>query len=195
MKHAQVVNTGDIPLSFDSGMDSVLVFEGSSVINDTDQLPLGEAPHSVATIAVDIAFFDLMTGAVSPVSVTNITMTYQSAVKYWTVSIYDVKAALIDRHKYVGLVTENSGSSEDMREFTINEFAVDNDSFEASWMRQPYQIEIGGGEAWMVWYTPGNLGVGGEETYKAPAYEGGTGTTYATDPAKVTHRGAIVPYS
>lgn len=195
MKHSQVVNIGDIPTSFDDGVDSVLAFDGTSVIDDTDQLPLGEGTHSAITsIQVDVAFFDLMTGAVSPVSITNITMTYQSTVKYWTVDIADVKAALIDRHKYVGLVSEN-GSSANLRDFTINEFAVDNDSFEASWMRQPYQIEIGGGEAWMVWYTPGNLGVGGEETYKAPAYEGGTGTTYATDPAKVTHRGAIVPYS
>ena len=193
MKHAQVVSIGDIPSSFDNGVDSVLAFNGTSVIDDTDQLPLGEGGHSGHTsIQVDVQFFDLMTGA-AVLAVTDITMTYQSTVKYWTVAVADIKSVLTDRHKYVGLVTEN-GVTANMRDFTINEFVIDNDSLEASLMRQPFQIEIGA-EAWIVWYNPGQIGVVDQETYKAPAYEDGTGTTWATDPAKVTHRGAIVPYS
>ena len=153
MKHAQVISTGNRPAAFDSSTDSVIAFLGDNVIDDTDQLPLGEAPHgAITSITVAVQFFDLMTG-LSPSTVLGISMTYRVGVKCWTINVADIASALIDRHKYVGLITE-MGSVANMRTFHINEFAVDNDSFEASWMRMGYQIEIGGGEAWMVWYEP-----------------------------------------
>jgi hypothetical protein len=178
MKHPQVINLLD---------DSVMAFSADNVIDDTtqDEIDGGTYP----TISVDLNLYDLMTNA--PVAISSITMTYRSLSDFWTIDIADVSSMLTDRHKYVGTVSED-GATANMRNFKVLEFAVDNDGLEDTLMRLPYQIEIGGTSDF-VWYNVGQLGVGGQERYTAPAYEGGTGTTYATDPSRVTHRGAVVP--
>jgi len=189
MKFPQVINLNT---------DSIIVFNGDNVIDDTDQLPLG-TDHSITTIDVLVELISLQSGmALSTVS--SLAMTYMSAVDYWRISINDLKTQLgptfsnIDKVKYIGKVNEVASGSANMRSFKIEEFAVDNESFTDVWMDLPYQVEISGGEAWMVWYEDGHIGDSGYEKFKAPAYEGGTGTTYATDPARVTHRGAITTY-
>jgi len=118
-------------------------------------------------------------------------MSYNASADFWTINVSDVASVLRDRDKYVGLVKENGGVAHNMRDFKIDEFCVDNDGFEATWMRLPYQVEINeiGGTAFIRWYATAYIG---DPLYEAPAYQGGVGTTCATTPANVTHRGAIV---
>jgi len=186
MKQPQVVNLLD---------DTVIAISGDSVIDDSDQLPLG-SDHSVTNITVKVALLSLKSGG-SMSTLTNVAMTYDGLTDFWVIQIADLVSTLpgfsTDRIKYTGKISEPSGTN-DMRDFKLEEFSVDNDSFEASWMRLPYEVVVSGGQAWMIWYEDGYIGVAGREKYKAPAYEGGTGTTYATDPARITHRGAIVDY-
>jgi hypothetical protein len=81
-----------------------------------------------------------------------------------------------------------------MREFKINEFCIDNDSFEDTWMRLPYQVEIANNQ--IRWYdTVAHFDNPTYCKFVADIYEGGVGTTYATSASSVTHRGPIVPYS
>jgi len=186
MKFPQVINLET---------DAVMVFNGDSVINDTDQLPLG-TDHSVTSIDVNFKLLSLKSGGELSTS-SPITMTYESTLDYWSIRISDLKTQVgflfsdTDKTKYVGRVTEEAGGTDDMRAFKIEEFAIDNESFTDVWMDLPYQIEIGVTESWMVWYEDGYINTAGYEKFKAPAYEDGIGTTYATDPARVTHRGAI----
>ena len=187
MKFPQVINLDT---------DLIMVFDGDNVINDTDQLPLG-TDHSVTSIDVRVDLVSLLDGSINSTGASTITMTYVSTVDYWKILISDLKAQLgvsfsdVDKTKYVGKISEPSGTN-DMRTFKLEEFSIDNESFTDVWMDLPYQVEIDGAEAWLVWYNDGYIGVSGQEKFKAPAYEDGTGTTYATDPSRVTHRGAIV---
>jgi len=181
MKIPQVVNVNT---------DSVLAFDGENVINNTDQLPLYSG-HSISSVAVDVALFDLITGSHSDTVST--TMTYQSDVDMWTVDLTDF-TTFIDRHKYVGRVVATDASN--MRVFKINEFSIDNDAFEDTWMNLPYQIEIGEGYAYIRWYdSEANFGDLDYCKFQAFAYEGGSGVTPATDVSRITHRGAIATYS
>jgi len=74
------------------------------------------------------------------------------------------------------------------------EFAVDRDGLELILMKLPYQIEVGESDAYFVWYEAGHIGEISYKEYIAPAYEGGVGTTFATDPSRVTHRGEVTRY-
>lgn len=184
MKNAQVINIGG------SYPDSVLAFDGSTVIKDTapnEQEPISTLIPAVTAIQVDIDLYDLMDG--SHILVEDVTMDYDSIVDYWTVSIADVEADLMDRHKYVGVVSEH-GSSVGMRKFKIEEFCVDNESLEEVWMSLPYQVEIGT-ESFIRWYEKDDSDFSGDPLFEAPAYQGGVGTDYATSPSSVTHRGAV----
>jgi len=170
--------------------DSVMAFNGYDVINDTTQIPMRE--NEVFTLLVDMTFYDLMSN--SSFTIAAIVMTWRS-VNFWTVNISDLSGYLTDRHKYVGKVLPNPDEHENLRIFYIPEFVIDNNSFEDTVMRMPYEIVIDGGEAHFQWYDEvadfGNLS---RCKYWAPAYEGGTGTTYATDPSRVTHRGKVERY-
>ena len=170
--------------------DTVISIDGYSVIDETDQETLG-IYHGISSVPVAIDLWDTVSNShVGPV---NATMTYQTTVDWWTIDVADIASSLADRHKYVANITEQSPYTNNMRAFKIHEFYVDNESFEATLMRLPFQIEIAGGEAWVRWYeTTGDFGTPANAVYKAPAYEGGVGTTYATDPSRVTHRGAVV---
>ena len=174
--------------------DSVIAIDGEDVITDDTQLNIGK--NSIGTsISATIDLWDLISNShVGPF--TGITMTYQADVDHWTIDVADLIDGingLLDRRKYVAYV---SSSDYTMRSFKITEFCVDDDSFEATLMRLPYQVEIDGGEAWLRWYpTEADFGTPANALYKSPAYEGGVGTTYATDPARVTHRGAVVENS
>jgi len=190
MLFPQVIRMQNAGVDAPASYDAVLAFDGYSVIDDTDQLPLGGAPHSLTTITVTVSIYDLTVGAiVSPV--TDVTMTYQTSVDMWTINCADIVGlgAIKDRHKYVGLIVATDSSN--MRQFKINEFTIENESFEATLMRLPYQVEIGT-PSYIKWYaTTGDFG--GTSLYQAEIYEGAIGTTAATSAATVTHRGPIVP--
>lgn len=176
MKSPQVINLLE---------DSVLAFDGVNVIDNTTQLPITALTH----IEIRLNLIDLISGAA--ISSGTLSMAYIAACQHWVLSISSIVSLLTDRHKYVGSVTDISGNN--MRTFKIAEFAVDNDSFEQTWMRLPYQIEIGGGAAWMYWYDDiANFSDPTHRKFKAQSYMGGSGTTFATSPDKVTHRGPIV---
>jgi len=179
-----------IPQVINFNSDTVMAFDGNNVIDDTDQLPIAN-DHSIYTITVSITMWDLVANvAVAPISVT---MYYQSDVDIWTIELWLFISKLIDKHKYIALVSATDSSN--MRSFKINEFSIDNDSFEDTWMGLPYQVEVSGGEAWIRWYaTIENFGNLENCKFQAKAFEGGIGITYATDPSRVTHRGPVVPY-
>ena len=190
MKNAQVINVSG------TFKDSILAFDGDNVIDKTDQQTIAIQKGLTSPISVNIAFYDLM--SVSSISGTPVNMTYLAGVDYWYISISDLFSAgiyFIDRHKYVGIVQENTPYTANMRDFKIEEFCADNESFEDTWMNLPYQVEIDteGGTAFIRWYTSINP-ISAPPLFQAEAYQGGTGTTYATSAANVTHRGPIVPY-
>ncbi len=174
MKQAQVINLLE---------DNVIAFDGDSILKDSDQLPLGKAPHSETIVQVDIDFFNLITGA-AVATVSNKAMDYQSASDHWTIDVADFSSALLDRQKYVANVSEN-GAATGMRAFKIEEFTTDNEIIE----RYPFDVVADGTAASKItWYSDS---VGVTAVYFAQVYEGGTGTNYATHPSKITHRGPI----
>lgn len=176
MKTAQVVN----PF-----LDKYLAFNGDDVIDDTDQLPLGESPHSKTSIQVDFNAYNITSGAL--VSATNIPMTYQANTGFWLIDIAEIPDfSSVDRQKFVAKVSKDSGETIDMRTFKVHEFSIDTDGFEDALMRLGYQIEISEGEAWMRWYD------GEVAKWEAPLYKNGTGTDPATELSNISHRGPIV---
>jgi hypothetical protein len=172
MRNPQVVN---------NLVDTVITVNADDVINDISQVKI-----SAASIQVDITLLDTTTNTSS--AVTNKTMTYNASLDVYTINISDLTAIINDRRTYVGRIIEN-GVAYGMRPLKLSTFCTDIDSFEDTWMRLPYRVNIGGGQAWLEWSRNNFSTI----VFKAPAYEGGTGTTYATLPERVTHRGAIVP--
>ena len=180
MRNSQVINLN---------VDGLLAFDGDSVIYDETQLPVSQLYTD--PIPVMITLFELSGGTYSVA--TPCVLTYQSVVDHWTVAVSDLVdhgANFIDRYKYVGLVEAIGAVA--MRIFKIDEFCVDNESFEDTWMRLPYQVEISGGSSYIRWYAKDDPTFAGSPLWEAPAYQGGTGTTYASSAANVTHRGAVV---
>jgi hypothetical protein len=173
--------------------DAVMAFDGDTVIDDTDQVPLGSG-KSITLALVDVDVYDLMSNSHAGTAM-GLTMTYRSSVDFWTIDIVDLYNAgiLQDKRKYVARVSESSGGTVNMRDFKVDEFCVDNDSLEDVLMKLPYQVEIADGEAWIRWYDyTANFGNPASIKYSAQAYEGGVGTTFATDPSRVTHRGPVI---
>lgn len=184
MKHAQVINLNE---------DVVMAFIGANVLETGTQLPMNSI--EVFSLLVDMKLWNLMSNV--PVTIAGLTMIYHINAGYWTVDIDgspSIKGYLQDRHKYVGTVWGNVAEPESLMPFQIMEFAVDNESLDDILMRMSYEIIIDGGQADFFWYQVGHHGEESYRKFTAPAYEGGVGTTYATDPSRVTHRGAIAPY-
>ena len=186
--------------------DAALVVWGEYVIKDTD--PGEQDPiTSPTTITVNVDIFNVTTGAFL-VTVASASMVYDSNSKFWSILLSTgtptLSGVFTDRNKYVARVSEPSAVA-GMREFALEEFAVEAESFEAALMRMPFEVFAPvalGSNMYFVWYdTDAHQAIDNVTTrlthakYKAPAYEGGSGTTYATDVSRVTHRGAIVPYS
>jgi len=161
------------------------------VIDDTDQLRMG-IDHSITSIVVDVNFMDLISGSmVGPVS--GITMTYQSLVDMWTINVSDVASVLMDKRTYVAMVSATTYPSPNLRPFKINEFAVDNDRMEDTWVNLPYQVEISSPKSYIKWYdATANFSAPDHCEFYAEAYQGGVGTVAATDTALVTHRGPVL---
>ena len=185
MKHPQVIH-----LPIDSGdllADQYLVFDGDNVLRDSDQKRIGIEGIETSSIPVNIAFFDVTSGAIT--NATDLEIAYDTNIDMWKIQIDDdIKAALTENHKFVGRVTEVVGSSVGMRPFKLNEFVVERPSLEETWMMLPYQVEIGS-PSMIVWYKDIYWD---KPMYYAHVYEGGVGTTYASSPEKVTHRGPVV---
>lgn len=178
MKHPQVINVNE---------DAVIVIDGLDVIDDTTQALMSDSETS---IDVDLYLWDLMSNSGDSI-IDTITMTYESDPDVWKIAVADITGAvtITDRHKYIIRVTTSSAETANMRDFKISEFAVDNDSFEATLMRLPYQVEIGSPSK-IIWYEDTSWAT---PLYEAEAYQDGTGTTDATDVSRVTHRGPITP--
>jgi len=173
----------------DTTRDRRIVIDSVNVIRDDDQTPMHEIP--VFSIPVDINVLELTSMDASG-NEEDITMTYNSDLDVWILDIDDFKDLFTDRNKYIAKISENiSVTNYDMRDFKLQEFAVDNDSFENVIARLPYEVDIAAGK--MYWYetTPGV----DPPLYMASIYQDGVDTTPATDPARVTHRGPIVPYA
>ena len=177
MRSPQVINTN---------FDKHLAFDGENVISDTTQLPIS---FTVGIMYVKITLMDLYD--LTSTTVDMVPFNPNSDAGFWYIETS--KLTLTNRHKYVGKISQSTGSDVDHRDIKIQEFTVDNDAFEDTLMRLPYEIVIGATSKF-VWYANDSyLGTSTNGLYWAPAYQGGTGTIYATDPSKVTHRGAVVP--
>ena len=111
-------------------------------------------------------------------------MTYSADTDFWTIDISDFNTPLIERHKYVGTISEHSGGSANMRNVKMLEFAYEEDGLELTLMRLPYEVVVGTSDAFFIWYEVGHIGEDSYKLYIAPAYEGGVGTTYASDPSR-----------
>jgi len=180
------------PQVIDLARDSVFAFDGDNIIDNTTQVKIGVDDHQ--EIPIIVTFFNLYDNSTcSPVETF---ISYVLALDIWVVGVENnLDTVLVDRTKYVGLVQE-SGTANNMRQFKINEFCVDNQSFEDVLMRLPYQVEIDvPGGSFIRWYdTEAHFGNTDFIMFEANAYEGGVGTTYATDASRVTHRGPVHVY-
>ena len=195
MKDPQIISiAGENP-------DLYLMVWGGYVIEDSgasEQDPITSTP-----IDIQIDLFDVTDG--STATVNNAILVYDTGSKWWRVALTSgtptLVSQLVDRHKYVARISEEAAASpsRDMREFALEEFAVDNGSFEETLMRLPFNImehPSHAGELYMIWYdTDAHIGNVTYAEFMAPAYQGGTAQVPATDPSLVTHRGAIVPYA
>jgi len=187
--------------------DAALVVWGEYVIKDSGT---GEQDPIVTptTLTVDLDIYNVTTGAFV-MTVSSASMTYDTNSKFWSILLNTGTPTLnggtvfMDRNKYVARVSETAVIA-GMREFSLEEFSVEKESFEDALMRMPFEVFAPaalGGNMYFVWYdTDAHQQIVDVTTrltyakYKAPAYEGGSGTTYATDASRVTHRGAIVAY-
>jgi len=181
-----------LPQVINLNRDKIIGFDSIDIISDADQIPLAESPHSLTSIPTLWTFWDLMDNSLLGYP-TSVTLTYRSDVDGWFALMTEVAmASLVDRNKY--FVKVSSTGPAGMRSFKILELSVENDSFEDTIMRLPYEVKVDGGECWILWYDDvSNFGTPSSVQFKAAAYQNGTGTTFATDPSKVTHRGPIIP--
>jgi hypothetical protein len=166
--------------------DLILTVEAANVIDDTTQVQIDQA-------SLDATFnlINLKTGAETGYNVVLI----QSTDKQWYYINLDsnptFKAAFENKTKYVGSI-EKRGSNT-MRIIAVEEFAVDDGAIEAILATKAYRFEdLGTATAKMVWYDDQTF-TSGQERYYALVYEGGTGTTPASRPERVTHRGPVTP--
>lgn len=188
MKNPQVISIAGTEYN----SDSVISIWYENVILDSDQSYIAEPGDTVSPLTVDVILLDLTTG--SQLYSTSVTMTFMSDSGFWTIPVLSLVSNLTDRHKYVARIAE---TGETVRSFFLDEFAVDNNSFEESIMRLPYQIETDfeSDHTAMVWYDDvANFTDHSHAKYYAYLYMNGAGTTYATDVSRVTHRGPITPY-
>ena len=183
MRDPQVINTA---------LDAIIVIDGENVVDDTLQLYLGTGVWGGVDITVDITLFNISTGLATTVIVGE-TLKYNAASDFWYVDLAGVGTPTLlatfnlnDRTKFVARFVEN-GTLSDMRPFKLQEFVIDNGSFENVWMRLPYQIVIAATSK-IIWYTATDWVT---PVYEAYVYQDGVGTTYATDASRVTHRGPI----
>lgn len=184
MRNPQVINTN---------LDAIIVVDGENVIKDSDQSYLSGGVWAGANITVNITLLNISTGLSSTVIVGE-TLIYDSASDFWYVDLVGTGTPTLlatfnanDRTKFVARVVENSTAS-DMRPFKFTEFVIDNDSFEDTWMRLPYQVVISATSK-IIWYEDTTWAV---PLFEAEVYQDGVGTTSATDASRVTHRGPIV---
>jgi len=167
--------------------DQVIAVDGANVIDDTTQEQLGQ---TLTLIPVNIDIYGL--ASASHVGTYAAYLEYEATVDWWIIRTLYFSQYLSDQEKYVATITD-PGLANNMRLIKVHEFSVDNGGLEATLMRLPFQVEIGDGEAWIRWYnTEGDFAFPQAALYKAPLYQNGVGTTPATDPARVTHRGAVI---
>jgi len=178
MKNPQVI-------SFEGpSADTVIAIWGGSVVDPVIKMPVTALP----TVTVYVSLHDTSIGATGTVTtIAGVIMTYNATSKFWTIPISSIAGSLTDRHKYVARIYESPATN--IQDVYLDEFAVDNNSFEETLMRLPFQVEIGS-PSYIVWYDVIDPAPGTAK-YRAKAYEGATGLVSATDASKVTHRGPI----
>lgn len=190
MKHPQIIKAKGA-LDID-GYDKYIVIDADNVIQDSDQSRIGpdENPTGV-TIPVIVSLFNITDGTSSATLTGEVDMVYDPDTEYFTIDISSgAPLSLLEYgKKYVGMISED-GSTYDMRNFKLDEFVVSRDISEETLALLPYQIEIGS-PSQIVWYRTVSGSTFTDALYSAPLYEGGEGTTYATSPERVTHRGAV----
>jgi len=172
-------------INLSTGNDVYLAIDGYNVI-DSGMVELSGAPWNGAQINITVYLYSLTSGSTTS---GNTVLDYDTDSDFWHLPISGISSLLTDRTKYVGRIIERSGTASGMLPVKIQEFSVDNDSFEAVTMRLPFEVVIGA-TSWIQWYAVGDIG--GTVLFKAKAYQNGEGVVAATDPSRVTHRDAII---
>jgi hypothetical protein len=179
--------------------DAIIVFSNLDVISENAsnyQKTMGE-DLGYSSLKVNVSLLDMTTNSVHVKS--NLTMSYKTSANVWALKILDISTndsgnpMLTNGHKYTGMISSAAGnpSGSMMREFAVLEFTVDDKGLEKTLMTQGYELDFSNAlDPKFVWRDNQ-----GNPTYTAKAYTGGTGTTPATSPADVTHRGPIVKFN
>lgn len=182
--------------------DAVMTFDGVDIITEADfgvsggryQKELGRE-LGYTSISVDVVLLDMTANTEHTKS--RVTMSYRPAVDCWTILISDITAdnsgspMLVDGHKYFGVLKQSTADPNptppEMRLVSVYEFSVDNGAFEDTLMNLGYELDFVSSPPKMVWRDAANNII-----YKADVYSGGSGTSPATSPADITHRGPVV---
>jgi len=189
MKDPQIVSiAGENP-------DLYLMVWGGYVIDDTS-----EAEETTTPIDVRVDLYDVTDGGTHVIRHASLIYDWDgvNGSKFWRIALSDgtpaISSVLEDRHKYVARVSEDTLTSLNMRDFVLEEFAVDNGSFEETLMRLPFVVKPYLTTMHIIWYNVGQINVAGQEQFKAPVYESFSPLTAASSPATVVGRGEITPF-
>jgi hypothetical protein len=175
----QVIKPG---MPGETDYDKLLVIDAANVIDDTTQLPI-----VLATIEVTVTLINMTTASEDSEDVTMQRSTDGMTYYIDLDTESALKALLLDKTKYVGSIAENGGGN--MRTIRIEEFAVDYGQIDAITASKAFQYTgLGTADAKIVWYDDETFT---DARFEALVYEGGSGTTPATRPERVTHRGRI----
>jgi hypothetical protein len=154
------------------------------------------------TIVVDINLYNVTTNTLY--SFLNKTLTFLTDVDYYSLSISDIIANLSVENKYVARFVENDATGPDytngtlkVRPFYLKEFCVTENRLTNLMSKLPYRIRCqisGGSKSYIEWGKENDDGFAFDPLFHAPAFQGGTGNTFATTPERVTHRGTVLPF-
>jgi len=160
--------------------ETVIVIDGNSVVRDSDQQEL--APLNV-TVNLDLK--NRTDG--SDVFYTGLLLQWDGTA-FYTIAMSEISGLLEENHVYYGHVSDPLGV---MRTFGIV-FGITTEDIEQVYnilANLPFRVNIANSEAWVEWLDKATSSI---VLYKAAAYMGGKGATYATLPELITHRGPVI---
>ena len=172
-----------IPNVINTVTDTLIAIDGDTVIHDVAVYPTFAAqdvfdPADGTTLTPTLYIWNLTSGVETTISAT---MTYRKSAKIWTMTVASLSAALVDKNKFIATVVDATSAPNNFRTFKIGEFTVDNDQADDILFNLGFEISIGTA-SYINYYSGSTL------TYQAPAYQGGTGTVYATRPDEQNSR-------
>lgn len=184
--------------------DNLIAISGFNVINNITQKEIGrEGGYTLPVINVALSCLNLTDSysATTEFTTGTLQLKYYAASDHWTLNMHQQDSSSTtlamyfqEGKRYVASIKE-VGTTYGMRTFTMDEFGINEESFEKTLATYPYQIEKVGNDMYIRWYaSTADFGTASKIKYQAPAYTGGTGTSFARDVSEITHRGGISKY-